>query len=219
MILNTQHIEHQKEILSAQIEIQNQTMQHIGREIHDNIGQKLTLASLYTQQLAYENKAPQINENIENISAIINQSLSELRALSKSLTDDRISNSSIVELLEYECETLRDFKKCTVSFNFNDAKIELSYPIKSVLLRISQEFVQNSIKHSNCDSITVDLHKKGNFIVFRLSDNGQGFDMEQVKNKGIGLKNMKRRTEIIGGEFSFESALKNGTSMTITIPI
>ena len=74
MLLSTQQEEHQKELLSTQIEIQNQTMQYIGREIHDNIGQKLTLASLYTQQLAYENKAPQINENIENISAIINQS-------------------------------------------------------------------------------------------------------------------------------------------------
>ena len=49
--------QHQQELLFAQIEIQQQTMQHIGREIHDNIGQKLTLASLYTQQLAFENKA------------------------------------------------------------------------------------------------------------------------------------------------------------------
>ena len=115
MILNDQHTEHQKEILSAQIEIQNQTMQHIGREIHDNIGQKLTLASLYTQQLAYENKAPQINENIENISAIINQSLSELRALSKSLTDDSISNSTIVELLQNECKIINELKRSSYS--------------------------------------------------------------------------------------------------------
>ena len=53
---------HTKELLSTQIEMQTQTMQYIGREIHDNVGQKLTLASLYTQQLAYENKAPQIND-------------------------------------------------------------------------------------------------------------------------------------------------------------
>ena len=50
LMLQTQHEDHQKELLSTQLEIQNQTMQHIGREIHDNVGQKLTLASLYTQQ-------------------------------------------------------------------------------------------------------------------------------------------------------------------------
>ena len=62
IMLQNQYEEHQKELLSNQIEIQKQTMQDIGREIHDNIGQKLTLASLYSQQLAYENKAPHINE-------------------------------------------------------------------------------------------------------------------------------------------------------------
>lgn len=218
-MMNHQLEEHQKEILATQIEIQNQTMQHIGREIHDNIGQKLTLASLYTQQLAYENKAPHINENIESISAIINQSLSELRALSKSLTDDRISNSSIVELLQLECDQLQDLKKCVVDFKYNTTKITLSYPVKSVLLRILQEFMQNSIKHSNCNLISVHLNKNDTFITLQLSDNGQGFDTNSTKSKGIGLINMKRRTEIIGGQFSFESALKNGTQMTITIPI
>ena len=219
MILNNQHEEHQKEILATQIEIQNQTMQHIGREIHDNIGQKLTLASLYTQQLAYENKAPHINENIESISAIINQSLSELRALSKSLTDDRISNSSIVALLQHECETMQDLQKCTVYFNCDEDKIELSYPVKSVLVRIAQEFMQNSIKHSNCESIVVDLHKNEKLIELQLRDNGQGFDSNQINNKGIGLMNMKKRTEIIGGKFNFESNPKHGTRMTIAIPI
>ena len=82
---------HEQILLSTQLEMQTQTMQYIGREIHDNIGQKLTLASLYTQQLAYENKAPQINDKIENISNIINESLAELRQLSKSLTDDSIA--------------------------------------------------------------------------------------------------------------------------------
>ena len=88
---------HTKELLATQLEMQTQTMQHIGREIHDNVGQKLTLASLYTQQLAYENKAPHINDKIENISNIINDSLAELRQLSKTLTDDTINNGTIID--------------------------------------------------------------------------------------------------------------------------
>ena len=74
-------LNHQKEILSTQIEIQTQTMQHIGREIHDNIGQKLTLASLYGQQLIFENKVPDSHVEIDKIVAIINQSLSEMQQL------------------------------------------------------------------------------------------------------------------------------------------
>src|SRR5690606_12377361 len=68
---------HQKELLATQLEIQQGTMQQIGRELHDNIGQKLTLVSLYTQQILYENKFPEISEKIEQVSQIINQSLQD----------------------------------------------------------------------------------------------------------------------------------------------
>ena len=219
MLLHHQHEEHQKELLSTQIEIQNQTMQHIGREIHDNIGQKLTLASLYTQQLAYENKAPQINESIENISAIINQSLTELRELSKSLTDDTINTSTLVALLQQESDKINDLKKSNIAFNFNDKKIDVTYQIKSILLRICQEFMQNSIKHSQCKNIIIQLNKTENELQLILFDDGVGFDINTISGKGIGLSNMKKRTEIIGGEYAFESVAKKGTQLTITIPV
>lgn len=218
-MLQLQKEEHSRELLSTQIEIQNQTMQHIGREIHDNIGQKLTLASLYTQQLAFENKAPQINDSIENISAIINQSLSELRELSKSLTDDTISNSSIVELLLEESNKINDLKKCNVTFSSNDEKLDLNYHIKSVLFRICQEFMQNSIKHSKCKNITINLDKLDKILKLSLSDDGIGFDSGKISGKGIGLSNMKKRTEIIGGKYELESIAKKGTQLTISIPI
>ena len=212
-------INFEKKLLSVQIEIQSETMQHIGREIHDNIGQKLTLASLYTQQLAYENKAPQVNESIENISAIINQSLAELRELSKSLTDDTINDSTIVGLLQHESDKINSLGKCNVVFNYNDEKIEANYQMKSVSLRISQEFIQNSIKHSKCKNITIELKKFENELKLILADDGSGFDTNIISSKGIGLSNMKKRTEIIGGTFSLLSTLKKGTQLTISIPI
>lgn len=218
MLLNNQHEEHQKELLSTQIEIQNQTMQHIGREIHDNIGQKLTLASLYTQQLAYENKAPQITESIDNISEIINQSLSELRALSKSLTDDSINSLSLVELLQSECEKINDLKICKVTFKSNEDVANYNYQIKSVLLRICQEFMQNSIKHSNCKNINIILMKLNDHLSFILTDDGKGFDVDK-KSNGIGLLNMKKRTEIIGGKATIQSSSSSGTQLTISIPL
>ncbi len=218
MILNHQLKEHQQELLSTQIEIQNQTMQHIGREIHDNIGQKLTLASLYTQQLAYENKAPQINESIEVISTIINQSLSELRELSKSLTDDTINNSSIVKLLQQESDKINDLKKCKVNLTFNKDSIDLNYQTKTVFLRITQEFIQNSIKHSKCNNITIELLETANSLLLNLADDGIGFDKNDITGNGIGLSNMKKRASIIGGTHTLHSD-KNGTKLSIKIPL
>jgi signal transduction histidine kinase len=217
MIIQNQQIEHQQELLSTQIEIQNQTMQHIGREIHDNIGQKLTLASLYTQQLAYENKAPHINENIENISAIINQSLSELRALSKNLTDNTIDSNSITVLLEEEFQKIADLKVCQVTFSSDATHLVLPYQTKSVLLRIVQEFLQNSIKYSKCKSIFGLLSQNEQTITLSIADDGIGFDVTK-KSDGIGLSNIKKRTEIIGGTSTLRSNAQ-GTHLLISIPI
>ncbi|WP_395066976.1 sensor histidine kinase [Flavobacterium sp.] len=217
-MLQIQHDEHKQELLSTQIEIQRQTMQHIGREIHDNIGQKLTLASLYTQQLAYENKAPHINENIENISNIINQSLSELRELSKTLTNNAIDSNSIAQLLKQEISKVNELKVVNIDFNSNASHVHLPYQSKSVLLRITQEFIQNSIKHSNCEKITVLLTKQDTTLLLSLQDNGKGFDTSKTKSGGIGLNNMKKRAEIIGGNYNLTSSV-NGTKLTIEIEL
>ncbi|AXO80387.1 two-component sensor histidine kinase [Olleya aquimaris] len=210
---------HKQELLETQVEIQMQTMQYIGREIHDNIGQKLTLASLYTQQLAFENKAPQVNKCIENIGGIINESLSELRRLSKSLTDNSIEIHSIFELIENECEKINALKKCVVHFT-KDSKTKIeSYQIKSIIFRITQEFLQNSIKHANCENIFVLLKNTDNTLVLILKDDGKGFNTNALNSEGIGLKNIKKRTELIGGQYKLESLDQKGTTLTIEIPI
>jgi signal transduction histidine kinase len=209
---------HRQEILNTQLEMQTQTMQHIGREIHDNIGQKLTLASLYTQQLAYENKAPQVNDKIESIGNIINESLAELRQLSKSLTDDGINDNNINALLQQECDNVNNLKKCNVVFSSNKKDIILSYQTKSILVRILQEFLQNSLKHALCKNIHISFKENDNLLQLHLQDDGKGFDTNAVAHKGIGLSNIKKRAEIIGGKYTLESEPGKGTKLTIEIP-
>ncbi|WP_299888125.1 ATP-binding protein [uncultured Lacinutrix sp.] len=215
--LETKDVFHKKELLETRIEIQTQTMRHIGREIHDNVGQKLTLSSMYLQQLVFENKAPNIAKSINNINDIINESLIELRHLSRSLTDDTIENNSIAELIEKECIKMRDLKQCEVVFE-NELEIYIvSYQIKSVLLRIVQEFVQNSIKHSQCEKIDIILRNSKNEVQMILKDDGNGFDINNIKSQGIGLKNIKKRVIILKGDFILNSD-KKGTRLTIKIP-
>lgn len=212
-------LKHQKELLFTQIEIQNQTMQKIGRDIHDNIGQKLTLASLYTQQLAFENKAPQINENIENVSDIINQSLAELRNFSKSLIDNNVDNFTLNELISNECVSINKLNKCQIEFNDFTSSKHLIYEIKNIIYKISQEFIQNSIKHSNCNTIKITLKEKINSILMTIEDNGIGFDVNKINSNGIGLENMKTRTEILKGTYNLTSKIGKGTILNIEIPL
>jgi glucose-6-phosphate-specific signal transduction histidine kinase len=78
-------------------------------------------------------------------------------------------------------------------------------------------FLQNSIKHSNCEKMEVNLSKEDFYLKLIMKDNGNGFDTNKI-NSGIGLLNMKKRTELIRGIFLLESD-KNGTNLSIKIPI
>jgi len=218
-ILEQQNILHQKELLATEMEIQSQTMQHIGREIHDNVGQKLTLASLYTQQLAFENKTSAINEKIENIGEIINQSLKELRHLSKSLTDNTIEKETIAHLLQQEFARVDELKKFIVKLTITSEELLLPYQTKSVILRVAQEFLQNSIKHANCKTLGISVHKFEQNLQIVLFDDGIGFDIEDSSERGIGLANMKRRVELVGGRYVLQSTKGNGTTLTIEISV
>ncbi|KAA0126628.1 two-component sensor histidine kinase [Chryseobacterium sp. SN22] len=209
---------HKRELLATQLEIQQATMQQIGRELHDNIGQKLTLVSLYTQQLLYENKVPEVSERIDQVSQIINQSLQDLRSLSKTLTDDNINQKEIVTLIQEEADITNAFKKCHVDFKHNFQQLDLGFVHKNVLLRITQEFIQNSIKHSQCKNIFISLNTSEESLwELNIKDDGIGFDRSDITSNGIGLTNMKNRAEIIGADFSLESEKNKGTTLNIIL--
>lgn len=216
--LERMDLQHKKELLETQTEIQQETMKYIGREIHDNVGQKLTLSSLYLQQLLFENKAPNVNTKLDEVNTIINASLQELRNLSKSLTDDTIENSTLSELFRAECEKLKSLKSYEIIFD-DELNVRLSsYQIKSILVRVVQEFIQNSIKHAEFKTLQMSISNSKDVIMLKIKDDGKGFNVEKYASKGIGLKNMKKRIELINGNFELKSSA-SGTELILKIPI
>ncbi|MGB8190777.1 MAG: ATP-binding protein [Chitinophagaceae bacterium] len=209
--------EHQIDILNTRLEMQQQTMQHIGQEIHDSVGQKLTLAALYVQQLEFENKYPFINKNLKDIGSIVNDSLMELRELSKTLVDEQYDRTSLRELIELECARIKNAGICAMSFESNEDKIALSPTEKNVLLRIVQEFMQNSLKHASCSLISVRLNWDDSSLTIIAMDDGKGFDVDLVHSPGLGLNNMKRRAGLIGAGFELHSKEGSGTKMTLLL--
>jgi signal transduction histidine kinase len=207
------------QLYATKLEIQQQTMDNIGKEIHDNIGQKLTLASIYMQQLEHENKQTDTKEGIQNISGILNETLWEMRELTKSLTQNSISEQLIYDLIQKECERVEKLKIIKVKFLCYDKKLILDTEIKTILVRIVQEFIQNSIKHSACETISIVMHSLKQKATLVLTDDGIGFDLEKRYSNGMGLKNMEKRVKMILGTFAIESKINVGTKITITLPI
>ena len=207
---------HKVELLNSQLVVQQQTMQFIGREIHDSVAQKLTLASIFSQKMEFENQHPDITSDISKVSGIINDSLNELRELSRSLTNNRIQDIAFSSLLKEECERVNDTGVCKAILEYRNDK-QLNVTAKSFLLRIVQEFIQNSLKHADCDFIHVRFMDQGDGVQLQLQDDGKGFDSNNKAFKGIGLNNMKRRAVLLGATYTLHSEPGKGTTITLFI--
>lgn len=210
--------QHRAELLDTQLQIRRQTMEFIGREIHDSVAQKLTLASIYTQRMAFEHNMPEEVNKLSGISKILNDSLTELRQLSKDLTDDKLQTADLEELLRIECEQVNATGICFAAMKVIHLPA-INIAARSSLVRIVQEFIQNSIKHSGCRNIHILLDAPAAELILQLEDDGKGFDPDNIHDAGSGLNNIRRRVQIMKGQYRLTAKENEGTSLRITIPL
>lgn len=208
---------HKKELLKTQIEIQTDTMRHIGQDIHDSVGQKLTLASLYLKQLPAD-QLDSFATTILSVNQLIDDSLEELRQVSKSLTQSNIMNQTLIMLLEQLSNRVTNLNKFKIDFQYQKNIIISSVIVKTVAYRIAQEFIQNSIKHSKCSLISLKLSEDQGIVTLALRDDGVGFNMDTLTSRGIGISNFKKRADWIGAKLYYKSKINQGTQLTLVLP-
>lgn len=208
---------HINEMKEATLQMQQLTMQDIGREIHDGVGQRLTLASIYSKQLINKNLPDDSKSKIEEISNIINESLVQLRMLSRELANEQEHHIDINEYIHQEVEKVKALSVCEVEFA-DEKEFFIDNKKAMFIIRILQEFMQNSLKYAECSQISISLKKENEALVLNIHDNGKGFD-KTISTNGIGLNNMKRRAEMIGATIEISSSLGNGTSLFLQLPL
>lgn len=213
-----------QEILKSQIEVQNSTLQQIGQELHDNIGQLLSVAKINLNILEGTFQEVENQEYIKQTNEIIGQSINDLRALTKSLDGDFVEQFGLQESMAHELQRIRKTKRFDTEINVNGEAYTLGYEHEIILFRIFQEFLNNSIKHSGAKNINVTLtYGTGNFSL-SLSDDGKGFDFDKLMTQkilgssGAGLRNIERRCELIGGKCLYETSTGKGTRLNIELP-
>jgi signal transduction histidine kinase len=209
-------IKHENQLYSERITIQIQTMQEIGREIHDNVGQKLTLASIYSNQIAHLNTLQ--NEMLSEVTKLIDQSLLDLRKLSKSLVNNDFKEKNLIELLEEEAHLINLSGTMKLRIDCTSKSSKLGFKLRQGIFRILQEFIQNSLKHSNGKLITIQIKESKSKLEITASDDGRGFLAGEI-SEGIGLSNIKRRAKELNASLEFNSEVGIGTKLNIILEI
>jgi two-component system, NarL family, sensor kinase len=210
----------QQEILKAQLEMKEQTLHTVSQEIHDNIGQILSLVKLNLHTVLLEEDNP-ANAKITVTKELVGKAIQDLRNLSKTLNTEHIVHLKLSEVLRIELDMIQKTGLYTTQLKVKGSERPLDPQKQLILFRIAQETFNNILKHAKAQSIQVWLDYLPEQLTMRIQDNGAGFERSSGSGteKGTGLNNMYHRARLIGAEFEVNSQLGKGTLTRLTLPI
>lgn len=208
-------------LLQSQIEIQHQTLQNLSYEVHDNIGQIVSLIKINLNTLNI-NDVEKATEKISDTKLLVKQLIQDVKSLSVSLGSDRIAKIGIVKAIEIEVERLNKTGQFFAELINDDDPPALSKEISILLFRMTQEILNNVVKHSSAKHISITINKTLHSLILIFKDDGIGFNLKEKMdnpNEGAGLSNLKNRAKFLNAHLDIKTALKIGTTISIEMPI
>ena len=212
-------MEHQFEqtMLQSQLEIQENTFNYISGEIHDNIGQILSLTRINLNRLAETTPS----EILSKTDSLLGKAISDLRHLSHNLNSSNLLEFGIIEALAHLLQQIEKTGKFKTELIDNETIINfISNDYSLILYRMIQELLNNIIKHANATHIIISVKMIDHKVcLLTVSDDGKGFDVSEVLNqkKGIGLNNIFSRAKMINAIVTIKSKEPTGTNIFIQI--
>ena len=206
-----------QELLKTQLEVQEQTLNYISTEIHDNITQVLSFVKLTLGNIAggiEEEKKGKVLETRE----LVAQSITDLRDLSKSLSFEHIASQGLIRTIEKEVERIDKSGLIKVSLAQEGNSYSLGEQRELVLFRIFQESLNNTLKHARATHLKIRLQYHTDLFILTLEDDGSGFSAETLENKsGSGLRNIENRAALIGGTATIDSSPGKGCNIKVVL--
>ncbi len=195
--------------------------QRLARELHDSATQalySLTLFASACRELVQIGDLDRLSSNIEKINLISLQALKEMRLLIYELHPPTLKEDGLVNALQQRLDAVE--RRASVKTRLLiSGEIELPPAIAAELNRISQEALNNILKHAGASAVTIHIRATDHEIELEISDNGIGFiPSEAFDQGGLGLRSLSERAEKINGSLSIQSAPGEGTKISVRIP-
>lgn len=209
-------LDYQKAINETIIETQEQVLNNISQDLHDDAGQQLTYINFQLENLKLD--SPELQQLLEPLSESVGHLSHSIRGISHALNNQLLLQQDVFKAIETEVGRLRKNKKITIDFSHQGNSLkEFTANEKIIIYRIFQEIINNSFKHAKASVISIHLKYEPDFKM-TVSDNGKGFDPESAKHNTLtlGLHNISRRAEIINYTVKIESKIGEGTTIILS---
>lgn len=204
-------------LLTAEIEIKEQTLMTVSRELHDNYGQIASLIKINLNMLSAELSAED-RKKVEESVVLIKQLITDIKSLATALRGDTILQVGWIKMIEKDVQRVNAMGETTFAFSFPNPAPVLEQDKQVILYRVVQEIINNLLKHAQAKEASLTLTKTENSLVLEYTDTGVGFNPKQVVNKnGLGLNGLYERCKMIGAEFDLNSQPGSGTQIKITL--
>ncbi len=206
--------EFQKTIDTTKHEVMEQVFSDVSGELHDNVGQTLTLAVLNINRMK-DDESGLVNETRE----IIRQAMQEIREVSHMLSSDYWNKFDLRESIQtLEMQLIR-LKSIRTDFTFVAEFPNLGKEQEIIIFRVIQELINNTLKHSKANMIRLNIDYKEDCLIINYHDNGIGISNTSVSSNGIGMSSIKSRMNLVNAKWDIKSNKENGFQFLATIPI
>src|ERR1700756_461453 len=199
------------------IEAQEQERARIGRELHDDINQRLAILSLELEQL--QENPSEVQSRVRELRNQTTELSNDVQAMSHDLHSSKLEYLGVVAGIKSWCKEFAERQKMEINFRSDVCSI-LPLAVGLSLFRVLQEALNNAIKHSGVKRIEVQLREDSDEIHLIVSDSGKGFDVEAaLQGKGLGLTSMRERVRLVNGTIGIESKPMGGTTIHVRVPL
>jgi PAS domain S-box-containing protein len=199
------------------IEAQEQERVRIGRELHDDINQRLAMLAIELEQL--QGNPSQVEQRVAEIRKGVAEISNDVQALSHDLHSSKLEYLGVVAGIRSWCKEFAERQRIEIDFR-SDVSSVLPFEVGLSLFRVLQEALHNAIKHSGVGRVEVQLREAAGEIHLVVRDSGRGFDLEPaLQGKGLGLTSMRERVRLVNGTIAIESKPMGGTSIHVGVPL
>ncbi|WP_256345089.1 sensor histidine kinase, partial [Pseudomonas sp. F1002] len=207
--------------LSAHLEtVREEEKARIAREVHDELGQMLTVLKLETSmcELTYAQLDPGLHERLNSMKRLIAQLFQLVRDVATALRPP-ILDAGIASAIEWQARRFEARTQIPCLVQVPDNLPALSDAKAIGLFRILQEALTNVMRHAQAHTVELTLVVEGAHLRLTISDDGAGFVQAPGRPVSFGLVGMRERVLIMGGQLSLDSALGEGTTLSVTVPL
>jgi signal transduction histidine kinase len=193
--------------------------QRLSRELHDGIGQSLIAVKLRLENLLYQD-VKDIRNSIQELKKYFDQIIDEVRRISNNLMPSVLEAFSIPIAFRNLFSETEEHSGLRIHFEAKGNFDDLDKKIKTYIYRLTQEALNNIVKHAEASVVRVSLTRTLDQLTLVIRDDGKGFSIETVgKEGGNGIHNMRERASLLQGQIDIRSAPSKGTTITLNVPI